>query len=790
MTDETRLDVPTREGTPTRLDRPAGTGGHAGANVDADAGATRLDRPDEAPAGDGTQPDAAFAPPPGAALYNLPAALRDKFRIVRVLPAGGAEAEIMILEGMDTGVRVVAKIYRPGIVPKTEVLERVSKVAFRHVVHLVAHGFSDGVGYELMEYCGEGSLREFMRGAPLPGDVLRQVVAELAEALGAIHECHVIHRDLKPENVLIRRREPLDLVLTDFGIASVQDATQRFTGLARTVKYGSPEALSGVLDRAADWWSLGMIVAEAATGKHPFAGLSEPVVTHRLATAPVDLSGIAEPSWRTLCRGLLLRDPKKRWGLAEVRRWLAGDPELAAPADEPVGAGPSAAEPYELETSVCRTAAELGAALALHWESGRKDLMRGQITDWVRGSLRDRNLLRFVQDLLDERDADEDLRLFRLIGRLAPELPPIWRGESLSAGHVLAMAARAEGEDRTAGEWLVSVHDSGIVGRLASPAPELAAMERNWRAAVDAFERCWKRAEAAREEWKKSARTRDGVADFDAMVFGLPDTLKRPPPWQLHTLLLLALHHEGYARELRDKVVAGAAPHLADGPWLAALWSEEGMAAEAGLADPAVPVTALIPVLVAALFLLPHAEAAAEEERTRRARERTAQAEQAAEVAGRLNTALDAVRQAAELGMFAGAMERQALGAAISHFFSVAAQVRALGRGDEALEPVFRAVARAEPLVLRMQERVDAWEHASRLNGLWRNEHLLRGGAFALMVLVLVAPRFLPFLLVPLLLAVIWRLWGAVDVRGAIRELAAKLPGRVVAGTTATTNGN
>ncbi|MBL8489581.1 MAG: serine/threonine protein kinase, partial [Rhodocyclaceae bacterium] len=448
MTDETRLDRPAgeeggRDGRladpgATRLDRPAAGG-------PGDPGATRLDRGDRLPAaGEGTLPDPAFAPPPGTALYNLPSALRDKFRIVRVLPAGGAEAEIMILEGIGTGVRVVAKIYRPGIVPKTEVLERVSRVAFRHVVHLVSHGFSDGVGYELMEYCGEGSLREFMRGGPLPDGVLRRVVEELAGALEALHACQVIHRDLKPENVLIRRKEPLDLVLTDFGIASVQEATQLFTGLARTVKYGAPEALSGVLDKAADWWSLGMIVAEAVSGRHPFAGLSEPVVTHRLATAPVDLDGIADPAWRKLCRGLLLRDPKRRWGHAEVARWLAGDETLPEPADDYRAAGgPVAREPYELETSSCHTAAELGAALALHWASGRKDLMRGQISAWVRDGLRDRNLLRFVQDLLDERDVDEDLRLHRLIERLVPELPPIWRGESLSAAHVLAMAARA-----------------------------------------------------------------------------------------------------------------------------------------------------------------------------------------------------------------------------------------------------------------------------------------------------------------------------------------------------------
>ena len=270
MTDETRLDAPPAEGTPTRLDRPPG----------ADPLATRLDRPGDAAADEGTLPDAEFAPPPGSSLYNLPAALRDKFRIVRVLPAGGAEAEIMILEGMDTGVRVVAKIYRPGIVPKTEVLERVSKVAFRHVVHLVAHGFSDGIGYELMEYCGAGSLREFMRGGPLPGDVLRQVVGELAEALGAIHDCHVIHRDLKPENVFVQSDgtpKILDFGLARLEMASVEDSdsTPVKTGpgvMLGTVPYMSPEQVCGLpVDTRSDLFSFGCVMYGMLTSKVIFA---------------------------------------------------------------------------------------------------------------------------------------------------------------------------------------------------------------------------------------------------------------------------------------------------------------------------------------------------------------------------------------------------------------------------------------------------------------------------------------------------------------------------------------
>lgn len=743
------MDPTRRDGTATRLD-PAD-------------GATRLDRPAAGP--DATQPDPAFAPAP-AALFNLPSALRDKFRIVRVLPAAGAEAEIMILEGAKSGVQVVAKLYRPGIVPKFEVLERVREVAHAHVVHIVAHGLSDGIAYEVMEYCAEGSLRNLLEAGALPPLTLRQVASELAEALAALHDCGLIHRDLKPENVLVRRREPLDLVLTDFGIASVTEATQLFTGLARTVRYGAPETLSGVLDRAADWWSLGMILMEAVTGEHPYAGLSEPVVTHRLATATVDVSAVTDPAWRKLCRGLLLRDPKRRWGIAEVRRWLAGDPALAEPAE--AGGAAAAAVPYQIESSEVRSREELALALARHWDAGRRDLLRGQLNPWVRDQLKDQNLLRFIHDLLEERGSDDDLRLYRLIAHLAPAQPPVWRGEALAAGQLLAMAARAEDGDEDAGDWLASVRDSGVLD--LAKAPELAALADRWRVAADEFDRLWRQAAEARDRWRKENRDPDAVADFDALVFGLPETFRRPPAGRLQAMLLLAAADAGYADRLQARVTAAAAPHLDHSPWLAALWP-----------DPAVGPTPA--ALVAGHFLLPHAEAAAAEDRQRQQRAREAESRRAAELTGRVTIALAGLRGAADTGLLAGALERQALQTAIDGFLELSVQVRGLGLAGDA--PLLRTVARAEPIILRLRERVDAWEHAARINALWRNQHLGQAVGGGLVLLLLFAPAWLPYALLVPAAAVAWRFLATRGIRNAIRELAESLPARVPGTVTA-----
>lgn len=710
---------------------------------------------------------------PAPSFYQLPSALANKFRIAEVLPAGGAEAEaeIMILAGRaNADVKVVAKLYRPGIVPKTDVLERVGQAGFGHVVRLLSHGESDGMHYEVMEYCPEGSLRRLMAAGPLRRDQLRTIVEELAAALAALHVIDVIHRDLKPENILIRRREPLDLVLTDFGIASLVDATQHFTGVARTVKYGAPETLSGVLDRAADWWSLGMTIVELLTGRHPFDGLSDAVITHRLVTAGIDLSGVSDPDWRKLCRGLLLRDPQRRWGAAEVRRWLDGDVSLVAPQDDTPAQAAHTGLPYRLEDAVCHTPAELAAALAAHWDAGRKDLMRGQITAWAGQELKDHNLVRFLQDLLDLRDVSEDLRLLRLIVRLAPELPPVWRGASLAVNNLLAQAARAEQGDAKgntqAADWLASVFTQKALRELP-PAqhPAEAALAARWEAAGARLLERWRETEQACVRWTKEQTSRGGYANFDALVYGHAGDNPLPPPAKLQPTLLLAVADDSYAAQLRARLWTEARPHLEHAPWLETLLRGEE------------PVG-----WVVASLLLPHAANASAEAQKRRQRELEAEATRFTELGTRANETLARLRDACEyLGVFASEAERESTASTCEELLALIADVRAQGVPQDS--PLMRTLRRAEPIVLRIQERLDAWAHAARVNALWRNRNLAQGagGFFGILFMFAaqVLSRFLVWLIIIPAAIFGWRMWGIVELRNAIRELGRALPARV-----------
>src|SRR6185312_8053033 len=223
-------------------------------------------------------------------LLRLPQALASRFQIVEPIPTGGGEADLLVVENREHE-KYVAKLYRTNIRPKSDVLEAVSKGSPEHVIKLFEHGQSEGIWYELLEYAQLGSLRSLLQGSPVSDILAREIIAELAMAIAHLHKIGIIHRDLKPENILIRTREPLDLILTDFGIASIAAGSVHYTSSSRTIRYGAPESASGVINASVDYWALGMILMEALAGRHPFDGLSEPVINNRLATRPVDVAG-------------------------------------------------------------------------------------------------------------------------------------------------------------------------------------------------------------------------------------------------------------------------------------------------------------------------------------------------------------------------------------------------------------------------------------------------------------------------------------------------------------------
>ncbi|MEV4880193.1 serine/threonine-protein kinase [Streptomyces cyaneofuscatus] len=160
---------------------------------------------------------------------------------------------------------------------------------------------------------------------PLPEHAVRTLGAGLAEALHVVHGQGIVHRDVKPSNVLLALDGPR---LIDFGIARALGATVSLTSTGVSVGspgYMAPEQIRGRdVSGAADVFSLGAVLAYAATGAAPFSGDSSAVLLYKVVHEEPEL-GDLEGELREVVAGCLAKDPDARPAPADLARTLAPD---------------------------------------------------------------------------------------------------------------------------------------------------------------------------------------------------------------------------------------------------------------------------------------------------------------------------------------------------------------------------------------------------------------------------------------------------------------------------------
>ena len=212
------------------------------------------------------------------------------YRIVSLLGAGGM-GEVYLAEDARLKRKVALKVLPEAIAQDTDRLRRFEQEAFaasalNHPNILTIHEFgAEGETHFLAaEFIDGQTLRDRLQRGPLPLELALEIAAQTAQALAAAHEAKIIHRDIKPENLMIRNDGIVKVL--DFGLVKLvepaprdgeaeigrQSLTQPGTVMG-TAAYMSPEQARGrPIDARTDIFSLGVVLYEMLTCRHPFMG--------------------------------------------------------------------------------------------------------------------------------------------------------------------------------------------------------------------------------------------------------------------------------------------------------------------------------------------------------------------------------------------------------------------------------------------------------------------------------------------------------------------------------------
>jgi len=210
--------------------------------------------------------------------------------------------------------------------------QAVNRIRHPNIVDIFDCGrLDDGRLYLVMEWLSGMTLADRLwYGPQLELAQAASVLAQICDALEAVHDAGVVHRDLKGENIFLvpRRGGALAVKLLDFGIAKLAGRARAHPTLSGmfvgTPGYVAPEQVLGDdVDGRADLYAFGVTAYEVLSGRLPFEGDDGiALVRSQFRDPPRPLGEVATTTparIAALVMALLAHDPAARPSLFEVR---------------------------------------------------------------------------------------------------------------------------------------------------------------------------------------------------------------------------------------------------------------------------------------------------------------------------------------------------------------------------------------------------------------------------------------------------------------------------------------
>ncbi|BAZ69474.1 serine/threonine protein kinase [Fischerella sp. NIES-4106] len=215
--------------------------------------------------------------------------LNNRYLLRDIIGKGGMGRVYLAEDIAKGGMPVAVKILSMNLANQ-QLSQRFAKEIFigaqlgrksKHIVRVFSYGVTeDKIPYYVMEYLQGKNLKQILKNESFKLSKFLEICYQICLGLQCAHQgvsikgeiCPVIHRDIKPENIFIIEN---NVKILDFGIAkfltdrSGMALAESFIG---SLPYCSPEHMEGckLLDVRSDIYSLGVLMFEMLTGKHPF----------------------------------------------------------------------------------------------------------------------------------------------------------------------------------------------------------------------------------------------------------------------------------------------------------------------------------------------------------------------------------------------------------------------------------------------------------------------------------------------------------------------------------------
>lgn len=214
------------------------------------------------------------------------------YRVLEKIDSGGFGAIYRAFQPVierEVAIKVILPRFanEPSFIRSFEAeAQLVARLEHPHIVPLYDYWRDPEGAYLVMRWLRGGSLRDFITEHPMTLKEASRLLDQIAGALTVAHRNNIVHRDIKPENILLDMDN--NFYLTDFGISAQAGKENTSDTVSGSAKYIAPEQLQSQPPTIqSDIYSMGVVLYEVLTGKHPFGAGSVSELIFKQLTDPL-----------------------------------------------------------------------------------------------------------------------------------------------------------------------------------------------------------------------------------------------------------------------------------------------------------------------------------------------------------------------------------------------------------------------------------------------------------------------------------------------------------------------